>query len=200
MFPRPAPTAAAEPVTLSDALAHLREVSDGGTNDALVTSLIKAAREACEARTGRVLIVTPFVLTLPSWPCAGSTNPLGMIDLKVAPLVAVQSVQYLDEDGVLQILASDQYKVYTHLSTGMIGPAYGVSWPSVQGDVLDGVRVSFTAGYGPTVGFDNTVVPVPHKAREWILCALTFMYENRLEGLPEEFAPGLINDLVILGR
>ena len=199
MFPRPSPTAAAEPVTLSDALAHLREVSDGGTNDALVTSLIKSAREACEARTGRVLIVTPFVLTLPSWPRADSTNPLGMIDLKIAPLVAVQSVQYLDEDGALQTLASDQYKVYTHLSTGMIGPAYGVSWPSVQGDVLDGVRVAFTAGYGATAA----TVPTP--LRQWILLAIGDMYENRNASaerpvIGSQFADHLLDPYVILGH
>ena len=199
MFPRPTASPVAEPITLAEAIAHLNEVSDGGEIDAKVTRMITAARESCEIRTGRVLVTTPFLLTLPEWPCADRTNPLGMIDLKIGPLIAVQSVQYLDDAGTLQTLASDQYKVYTHLSTGMIGRAYGVSWPSVQSDVMDAVRVAFTAGYGATA----STVPTPLK--QWILLAIGDMYENRNASaerpvIPQGFGERLLDPYVILGH
>ena len=43
-FPRRADSPAAEPITLPQALAHLREVSDAGELDAYVTRLISVAR------------------------------------------------------------------------------------------------------------------------------------------------------------
>lgn len=193
MFPRPTASPLAEPITLSEALVHLKEVADGGSNDAYITSLITTARASCEKRTGLVLISTAQLLTLNDWPCVTRTNPLGIIDLKTGPLIAVQSVQYLDTAGTLQTLAVDQYKVYTHLPTGMIGPAYGVSWPSVQDDVMDAVRVAFTAGYG------STAASVPTPLKQWMLCAIQHMHDERGWDVPDDFAPGLVNEHRLLG-
>jgi hypothetical protein len=53
--------------------------------------------------------------------------------------------------------------------------------------------VSYTAGYGPT----GASVPAP--LRHWILCALTFLYENRVGELPEGFADGLLGTYRVIG-
>jgi uncharacterized phiE125 gp8 family phage protein len=193
MFPRPTSAPAAEPLTLAEATAHLKEVADGGEIDAKISRLITTARTQCETRTGRVLITTPQLLTLPDWPCLTRTNPLGMIDLKTGPLIAVQSVQYLDAAGALQPLPDNQYRVYTHLSTGQIGRAYGVTWPTLRDEVLDAVRIAFTAGYG------DTAASVPEPLREWMLCAIQHMYDKRGWDVPDEFAPGLINPYRLWG-
>ena len=196
MFPRPTSTPAVEPLSLAEALTHLREVADGGANDAYVTTLISTARAQCEARTGRVLISTPFLLTLPGFPLATARNPLAAVSLHTAPVIAVQSVQYLDAAGTLQTLAAPAYKVHAHLEPAVIAPAPGASvgvWPAVQAGALDAVRIAFAAGYGPT----SATVPEPLK--QWMLCAIQHMYDERGWDVPDQFAPGLINPFRILG-
>jgi hypothetical protein len=63
----------------------------------------------------------------------------------------------------------------------------------VQAGAIATVRVSYTAGYGPT----GASVPAP--LRHWILCALTFLYENRIGELPEGFADGLLGSYRVIG-
>lgn len=184
-FPRRAGPPAAEPVTLAEALAHLRETGDGGANDTYITSLITVARTACEERTERTLITTPWSLKLDAFPDA--------IELARPPLIAVQSLQYLDEAGVLQTIDPADYVLDTQSEPGFLVPAPEASWPAVQAGAVNAVRVAYTAGYGPT----GASVPAP--LRHWILCALTFLYENRAGELPEHFAEGLIGTSRMMG-
>lgn len=60
---------AVEPITLSEAKAHLR-VTDT-VEDALISNLIKAAREEVEQATGLALITQEWRLYLDSWPPSG---------------------------------------------------------------------------------------------------------------------------------
>lgn len=180
-FPRRTAAPAVEPVMLAEALVHLRVDADGGTNDAYIGTLITAAREACEARTERSLISSPWLLQLPEWPSDG------VINLRIARLITVTSVQYLDAAGTLQTLASDQYQADPASEPGRVIVAPGVTWPATQSGAWNAVRVAFTAGYGATAA------DVPAQLKLWILCALTYLYDNRAGELPEGFASGLIN-------
>jgi uncharacterized phiE125 gp8 family phage protein len=82
--------------TLAQALHHLRESADGAENDAYILGLIATARAACEDRTERTLISTPWRLTLDGFPASGA------IELSQPPIIGVTSVQFRDEAGVLQ--------------------------------------------------------------------------------------------------
>lgn len=172
-FPRRTAQPSAEPITLAEALTHLREVSDAGANDAYITSLITAARQACEDRTERSLITTPWLLTLPAFPGASACNPHAAICLRTAPALAVQSVQYLDAAGALQTLDPAAYVLHAHLAPALLTPAPGAVWPAVQAGALNAVRVAFTAGYGASAAS----VPLP--LRQWLLLAIGSMYETR---------------------
>lgn len=186
-FPRRTAAPAVEPVTLAEALVHLRADADGSTNDAYIGTLITAAREACEARTERSLIASPWLLQLPAWPSDG------IINLRIARLIAVTSVQYLDADGSLQTLASDQYQADPASEPGRVISAPGVTWPATQSGAWNAVRVAFTAGYGATAA------DVPAKLKQWILLAVQHMYDERGWDVPDDFAPGLINSERLLG-
>lgn len=184
-FPRRAGPPAAEPITLAEALTHLRESADSGENDAYITGLIEVARAACEERTERTLITTPWSLKLDAFPDA--------IELDRPPLIAVQSLEYLDEAGALQLIDPADYVLDTQSEPGFLVPAPDVAWPDVQSGAINTVRVSFTAGYGATAA------SVPAPLRHWILCALTYLYENRVGELPEGFADGLLGSYRVIG-
>lgn len=164
-FPRRTAQPAAEPVTLAQALAHLREVGDSGANDAYITTLISVARQACEDRTERTLITTPWRLTLPAFE--------SLIVLHRPPVITVQSVQYRDTAGDLITIDPADYVVHSHLEPALLAPAPGVDWPATQADRLDAVVINYTAGYG------DAAADVPQPLRQWILLAVGTMYDTR---------------------
>lgn len=162
-YPRRTGDPVVEPITLAEALHHLKEDPDP-TNDAYVSSLISAARRACEERIERTLISTPWRLTMDAFPAA--------IELRQPPILAVQSIEYTDQDGAMQTLSPADYTVDAVSEPGYIVPAYGKAWPATRSEV-NAVRVNYTAGYGEV----QTSVPEPLKA--WILLAVGDMYANR---------------------
>lgn len=161
-----------EPVTLATAKAHAH-VDTSDEND-LINSYISSAREAVEAYVHRTLVHTiyeykldggfPAVILLPRGPVFNSSSV---------------SIQYVDDDGDTQTLATSVYQV----STGdicKIQPAYGQVWPHTQ-PVLDAVIVTFTAGYpaleegSPTDYAGN----VPNIFKDAILSLVVDRFENR---------------------
>src|SRR4051794_4197557 len=110
-----------EPVTLAEAKLHCKV--DFTDDDALITSLIAAARMVCETRLRQALVTQTWVLYLDSFPSAGGyynrairevwpslggmpsgigfypglvPNSTGVIDIPLPPLQSIVSVQYYD--------------------------------------------------------------------------------------------------------
>ena len=151
-------TTPTEPVTLAEAKLHLRV--DGTDEDALINGLISAAREACEDRIEGTVPVTGWKLTLDTFPDA--------IKLPRGPVASVESVKYLDANGVEQTLSPADYLVDTVSTPGYIVPAYGKEWPTTR-DQINAVTVDYTAGNAtPT-----------HALKAWMLLAIGEMYANR---------------------
>lgn len=151
-----------EPITLAEAKLHCRV--DGTDDDALITALIVAARNKAENRTARALITQQWRLDLDGFPVDG-------IDLPLPPLQSVQSITYLDADGVRQTLAASEYTVIANETPGSVLPAYGKSWPGCR--VAPGsVQISFTAGYGASIA-------VPQAIKQWMLMYISQWYETR---------------------
>jgi len=191
-FPRRAGAPVAEPVTLAQALHHLREIADGAENDVYITGLIAAAREACEDRTERTLISTPWRLTLDGFPATGA------IELRQPPIIGVTSVQFRDADGILQTLAPADYVVDTASEPGYIVPGPGLTWPETQADTINTVVITYTAGYGATAA------DVPAPLKHWMLLAIGDMYETRNASgekpqVKHDFVDHLLNPYRLLG-
>lgn len=130
----------AEPLSLSEVKNHLRVPTADTTDDTLITSLIKAARQACENFQNRAYVAQTFKLVLDSF------GDCTEIILPRPPIISVDSVQYIDTNGTLQTLASTVYDddLYSHPSR--IALAYAQSWPSIRGDI-NSVIITYKAGY-----------------------------------------------------
>jgi uncharacterized phiE125 gp8 family phage protein len=190
-------TTPAEPLALAEALVHLRETGDGGANDEYIEVIITAAREACEARTERTLTTTGWLLQLDGFPSVTSDNPNAAIYLYQPPIIAVQSVQYLNASGTLTTIDSADYVLDAASAPGRLVPAPGKVWPAVQEGAINAVRVAYTAGYG-------AAADVPKPLRQWMLLAIGDMYENRngsteRPSIPHDFADNLLNPYRMLG-
>lgn len=136
------------------------------TGDPLLSALILAARQQAEHRTGRALIAQQWKLTLDYFP--------NRIELPRPALVSVQTVKYLDTNGVQQTLDSGEYQVVTSELVGYVQPAYTKSWPAYR-EQPDAIEVNYTAGYGAASA-------VPQSIKAWMLMAISTMYSQR-EGI-----------------
>lgn len=163
-YPRRTGSPVTEPITLEEALHHIKVVADGGANDAYVLDLISTAREACEDRIHRTLIETPWRLTLDAFPCA--------FRLYQSPVIAVQAVGYVDEEGVTRSLDLVDCKLDKESEPGYLVPAYGRAWPATRSEP-NAVWVDYTAGMG------STAAAVPRTLKRWMLLAIGDMYDIR---------------------
>lgn len=154
--------AAVEPVPLAEARMHLRAAST--SEDALISSLITVARQACEERLQRTLIETAWRLTLDAFPDA--------VQLRMPRVMAVDSVQYVDGDGAVQTLSPSAYQVDSDSEPGWILPAFGYAWPLTRSQA-NAVTVIYRAGYG------DAAASVPAPIKQWILLMVGALYENR---------------------
>lgn len=162
---------AAEPVTLTEAKAHLRA---GDSEDTLITSLIKAAREYCEGFQNRAYITQTLELTFDAWP----SFPL---DVPRPPLASVTSIKYFDTANVEATFAATEYFVDTDSEPGRIVLAYGKSLPTTTLRPANAVKIRYVAGH-PAGGTEQTPEPaanVPMKVKQAMLLLIGFWYDNR---------------------
>ena len=163
-----------EPVSLADAKAHLRV--DFGDDDAIIRSLIIAARQQCEERTRRALITQTHQLILDCFPGAVLEEALifggDPILLPRSPVLSVTSIQYVDDQGDTVTLSASAYRsdIYSHVPR--ITPAYGYTWPTTR-PVSNAVTVTYQAGYGPDPD------DVPEGIRAAIKIMVGTWYEHR---------------------
>lgn len=152
---------AVQPVTLTEAKAHLRvSYSD---DDATITDLIEAATARLDGAyglLGRCLITQTWKTTMPVT-AAAITLPLG-------PHQSVDAIAYLDDNRDTVTLASDTYTV-DHLGSthaAVLMRVDGTAWPRT-------VSITFTAGYG------DATADVPAPIRQAILLHVGHLFENR---------------------
>lgn len=156
---------AQEPVSLSEAKAHLR--LEETVDDGYVTALITAARVHAEKVLSRGLVLQTVVLTLPDF-----SSPLELPGGHLADVPQLQ-VQYLDEDDALQTLGSGNYYAVAQgeSSPGLLYLADGASWPNLS-TRADAVRVQYRVGWA-------TGDAVPKPIKHALLLLISQMYESR---------------------
>lgn len=164
--------AAALPVSMAEAMAHIR---GGDAEQSLVSLYLAAAVQAVQDATGRALITETWRASMPEFPCDD-------IILPRAPLIGVTEARYWTDAAtpVDTLIAATVYQVVA--PTGPTAPegrvmlATDQEWPSPQVDRADAVRITFTAGYGATA----SAVPAPLRAA--VLLLTGDLYENREAG------------------
>lgn len=165
-----------EPLSLADAKDFLRLETTG--DDARVEAMVAAARHRCETLADRSFITQTWKLTLDYLPFSsgswGYCQPGDFgVDLPRPPLIAVQSITYVDMGGNLATLdPGGPGLIVSPGVPGRIFPSYGSYFPLSQ-PRPSAVEIVYTAGYGPNPGD----VPEPYIQAIAILTA--FLYENR---------------------
>jgi uncharacterized phiE125 gp8 family phage protein len=161
-----------DPISIAEAKAHCRVSIDD--DDGLLAGYILAARAHVERETGRVLMTQRWDLNIDrAWPRSwDGACYRSRIVLPLPPLRSVVSIQYVDDQGVTQTLAADQYRVIKGEIFGYVEPAFDVAWPAVRA-IGDAITVRFEAGYG------STPSAVPESIRQAMLLLVGHWYENR---------------------
>lgn len=190
---------AGEPIDLAAAKLHLRV--DDTADDALITSLITAARAMAETELHRYLMTQTLDLYLDHFPIY--TNPrFPDRDILLPPVQSVTSIVYTDTDGTELTLDPSLYRVDAMSQPARIAAAWGYVWPPTRRQ-SSAVKVRFVAGYG-------AAVDVPECIKNWMLLKIGTMYENReqvsigqrltLAALPDRFIDGLLDPERVSGR
>ena len=169
----------AEPITLAEAKAHVRQVFND--DDTYINSLITAARQMVEGYTGRAMMPQRIrigkdafcpVVKLPRLPYAETPGLL---------------IKYLDENGDQQTVNDQVYHVNEYVEPRQVTLVSGQSWPTIT-SLPGSVTYEYDVGYP-----DADSVPAPLK--QWMLLAIGAMYDHRdqfvagttISPLPEEF-------------
>lgn len=176
---------AVEPVTLSEAKAHLRV--DSTDDDAYIAGLIRAAREWVEEYLDRTLIATQWVMRLDKFPADSTAD----IELPRPPMATsgtatAVTVAYTLEDGSTATYSTNLFRVDRASTPGAVKTNYAQTWPPHRQDD-NSVSVTWWAGYGVS-GSD-----VPQGIKNAILLCVSEFYEKRGTGAPPDAAKMLLD-------
>ncbi len=153
---------AAEPLSLAETKSFLRVEHED--DDAVVASLIAAARIHVEAQTHRALITQTWRLVRDAWPATGR------LALMPAPLRSLVAVRVYDAAGEAVTLDTDSFDVDAASAPPVLAVKPGVSQP---GRNMAGIEIEFEAGYG------DDAADVPEPLRHAIRLLVAHWYENR---------------------
>ena len=190
-----------EPLTLAEAKAHLKEIVTNADVDAEINMSIKAVRELCENDCRRAFMKQSWQISLdqfprPQWNYASaawygpqwdvSPGPLITvlpegstgyeIYLPYPPLLTVDSINYIDGNGVAQTLNPLTDIIVDSISEpARIVPSFGVTWPQTQKQI-NAMTIGFSCGYN-TDPADASLVPAC--AKQWMKAMLGTVHEMR---------------------
>ncbi len=158
---------AVEPVSVSEAKAHLRvDISD---DDSYIQNLVSSAREWCEQYLDRTLINTQWTMRLDSFPYE--------IELPRPPIATsgtttAVALTYTLGDDSTATLSTTAYRVDRHSTPGVVRQLRAGTWPANLDD-YNAVAVTWWAGYGASG------TSVPAAIRHAILMLVGHWYESR---------------------
>lgn len=151
---------AAEPLSLADAKAFLRV--EYGDDDAVITSLVSAARNHVEALTRCALITQTWRLVLDRWPDGGRIMP------RIGPLRSLEGARVFDAAGEASNIDPEIFVI--DAAAGVLAaPAWSLPLP---GRSTAGIELDIEVGYG--AGGD-----VPPRLLLAIRTLVAHWYENR---------------------
>lgn len=188
-------------------------------DDAYLGTLIAAARDWFELRTGRQLVRATWNLWLDGFPTGNDPRPgsYGVVrggQLPAAfpqslyrdgrfwiprpPLWQVNSVTYVDATGATRTLTANvDYIVSGQKDPAFIAPAYGRPWP-VARPQLQAVQIAFDSGYAaiPPLALlaMKAAVSYWYKFREPVLSGTIMApLPNHMESMIGSFKTGVYN-------
>lgn len=148
-------------------LSEVKEFAqyDSSDQDTLWSTLITAATEELERATERRFITTTLKMYLDHFPA-------GVIEIPVAPVQSVSSIQYVDQDDVTQTVTSTIYQVDTSRTPARICTEYDQWWPWERSQTVKAVTINLVAGYG------DTMDDVPSRAKLAVMMAAKSAFDG----------------------
>lgn len=171
-----------EPVTLTEAKLHCRV--DEAADDALITALIVAARQAVESATGRRLITQTWRASFDAWPAKSSDawwdgvreasfssimHASSEVSLPFPPLQSVASIKTISDEDAETVYAASNYYVDISSEPGRVVLRKSAA-PPIAGRAANGIEIEFVCGYGATA---------PQALKQACLMLIAHWYENR---------------------
>lgn len=150
-----------EPWTVAEAKAFLRVEHDD--DDAVIASLIAAARGQVEALTHRALLTQTWRLVLDRWPEEGRIAP------RLAPLRSVVAARVYDAADNASPLDVDRF-VIDPAANVIAAPCWSLPVP---GRARAGIELDLRAGFG------DSASDVPDVLRHAVRTLVAHWYDNR---------------------
>jgi len=181
---------ATEPVTLAEMKLHSR--IDVDEDDALVTSLIIAARMQIEQMANTKLITQTLALSIDSLPDSGILYLDG-------PVQSVTTFEYTDLDGNLQEWDDTLYQVDITANPARLMPIYDEDYPDILDD-YNSIIVTYIAGYGnaaavPAIIKQAIKMLVAHwyNQRETVSETQNYEVPYAVDNIVKMFSRGIVN-------
>lgn len=171
-----------EPVSVEEAKSQCLIDADITKFDTDLRDWIKAARELAEEYTKRSFIEQVWVYSSPAFPADGCSWDDAGIPLPRGPVIRINSVTYLDNDGARQALTDAQYLQVLDDDPPRLFPAYNTFWPTGRAQ-QGAVQIEYVAGYaaaGSPVDAEN----VPARAKQAIKLLVGHWLACREAGAP----------------
>lgn len=170
-----------EPISIDQAIAHLRLNPDDV--DLLdLQAKITEARAATEDYIGRALAPQVLELATDSFPASQydgflAESAFNELELPMPPVIAIESVNYLDETGIDTLLELNGYVLDYHSQPAVVYLPYGATWPAIARG-RNAVRIRYMAGYD-TPGGSPDNHPLPPAILAAMKLMLGHLWENR---------------------
>ena len=158
---------AIEPITVTEAKAHLRLDAGTSAEDVLVGSLLLTARLHIETALGLALITQGWAQTLDAWPPYDAYVTLGVRPVRAVTAVRVRAA----DDSTVTLLASQYQLDAASLPARLVRPG-NAYWPP-PGKAACGIEIAFSAGFG------DAASDVPAPIRQALLMLAAHWYEHR---------------------
>jgi uncharacterized phiE125 gp8 family phage protein len=190
---------ASEPVTIGDGgatdiLAHAKIFIPNAAEKYYVQGLITAARVQCEIATRRAFLTQTWEQYFDHFPRSGMlpdrhhvqyTHPHNHWFLRLIrpPLLAVNSITYVDMNGNLQTMDPSTYVVDAASEPARISPLFGGIWPvtRITGTPANphSVVVNYNCGFGANSTAALAAEPKFQQAITAIMMLVGHWYANR---------------------
>lgn len=145
-------------VSLASAKRHLR-ITHGEWDNELGTETIPSAIQFCEIESGRTLRTA--VKHRSTYRCWGELSQ----SLPWQPVLAIEGVTYIGENGVAQVLDVDAYRLVRSAGAAAVIELDSDAVLPTVADRLDAIRVDWSSGYG-------SIEEIPPLAKQAVKLAL----------------------------
>lgn len=189
-----------EVISLTSLKTFLR--IDGSSEDALLTSILKAATKRLEKLTDKKFVTQTWEIYYNCFPQKYDKSrwwdgtremPLSelyqderFIRLPFGPLQSVSGFYTYTEDNTEFEFASSNYTIDTVGPFGQVALNLSSTWPSTVLKPLNGIKITCMFGYGSGyIESPETASQIPEDIQEAVKNLAAVMYEHRGDELPK---------------